>query len=376
MCIRDRFVAVGGAGTIDITMMTGDLPYSISWRGPIDGDAQLTSGNSFNIPSLPAGTYTVFVTNANCSTSQTVVVTPAQPVCDVTFMATGGAGVIDLSMVTGNLPYTISWSGPIDGDAQLTSGNTFNIPSLPAGTYTVFVTNTNCSTSQTVAVTAGQPVCDVTFMATGEADGIELTMLTGDLPLTISWRGPVDGDDQLTVGSGFYIPSLLVGTYTVFVTNENCSISQTVVVAPFCGVSFAAVGGAGMIDLTMLTGDVPYSISWRGPMDGDAQLASGNTFNIGSLPAGTYTVFVTNANCSTSQTVVVTPAQPVCDVTFTATGGAGMINLSMVTGNLPFTVSWRGPTDGDAQLTSGNTCLLYTSPSPRDATLSRMPSSA
>ena len=26
--------------------------------------------------------------------------------------------------------------------------------------------------------------------------------------------------------------------------------------------------------------------------------------------------------------------------------------------------------------TSGNTCLLYTSPSPRDATLSRMPSSA
>ena len=30
----------------------------------------------------------------------------------------------------------------------------------------------------------------------------------------------------------------------------------------------------------------------------------------------------------------------------------------------------------DGQATMGNTCLLYTSPSPRDATLSRMPSSA
>ena len=115
-----------------------------------DGDAQLTSGNSFNVGSLPAGTYTVFVTNANCSTSQTVVVTPVQPVCDVTFTAVGEAGMINLTMVTGDIPYTISWRGPVDGDAQLTSGSTFAIPSLPAGNYTVFVTNANCSTSQTV----------------------------------------------------------------------------------------------------------------------------------------------------------------------------------------------------------------------------------
>ena len=31
---------------------------------------------------------------------------------------------------------------------------------------------------------------------------------------------------------------------------------------------------------------------------------------------------------------------------------------------------------GDGSGTWGETCLLYTSPSPRDATLSRMPSSA
>ena len=32
--------------------------------------------------------------------------------------------------------------------------------------------------------------------------------------------------------------------------------------------------------------------------------------------------------------------------------------------------------DWDRELLDGKTCLLYTSPSPRDATLSRMPSSA
>ena len=40
---------------------------------------------------------------------------------------------------------------------------------------------------------------------------------------------------------------------------------------------------------------------------------------------------------------------------------------SQGTGNL----SWVGPSSGNT-----NACLLYTSPSPRDATLSRMPSSA
>ena len=42
---------------------------------------------------------------------------------------------------------------------------------------------------------------------------------------------------------------------------------------------------------------------------------------------------------------------------------------------------WCGPCMGSASpslvnLKNSNTCLLYTSPSPRDATLSRMPSSA
>ena len=38
--------------------------------------------------------------------------------------------------------------------------------------------------------------------------------------------------------------------------------------------------------------------------------------------------------------------------------------------------TWTQLLDGDGQNDPSDTCLLYTSPSPRDATLSRMPSSA
>ena len=55
--------------------------------------------------------------------------------------------------------------------------------------------------------------------------------------------------------------------------------------------------------------------------------------------------------------------------TLSATGGAGSSGLS--SGGTGGTGS-GGTTNG----TGGNGCLLYTSPSPRDATLSRMPSSA
>ena len=49
------------------------------------------------------------------------------------------------------------------------------------------------------------------------------------------------------------------------------------------------------------------------------------------------------------------------------------VNFSAVDGRL---VSMEGMDKEDASDANFDTCLLYTSPSPRDATLSRMPSSA
>ena len=56
----------------------------------------------------------------------------------------------------------------------------------------------------------------------------------------------------------------------------------------------------------------------------------------------------------------------------------GVASAAEISGNVGATTDyiWRGNTQasGDASLSGG--CLLYTSPSPRDRTRSRMPSSA
>ena len=57
----------------------------------------------------------------------------------------------------------------------------------------------------------------------------------------------------------------------------------------------------------------------------------------------------------------------------------GDIHVFATTGTAPFVFDWsNGSSDTSLyNLDAGTyTCLLYTSPSPRDATLSRMPSSA
>ena len=51
-------------------------------------------------------------------------------------------------------------------------------------------------------------------------------------------------------------------------------------------------------------------------------------------------------------------------------------SVSISTPPIPAVVSVGAGVDGDGVITTARTCLLYTSPSPRDATLSRMPSSA
>ena len=55
-----------------------------------------------------------------------------------------------------------------------------------------------------------------------------------------------------------------------------------------------------------------------------------------------------------------------------STGTTGNNNSLTGTGG----ISGTSPTSYDNNNSKANTCLLYTSPSPRDATLSRMPSSA
>ena len=79
-------------------------------------------------------------------------------------------------------------------------------------------------------------------------------------------------------------------------------------------------------------------------------------------------------------TITSDPVSPIQPVTLTCTADLSpAVNVQVIVNT-----EWTGPdgfmTTNTAQPVMGSTttytCLLYTSPSPRDATLSRMPSSA
>ena len=63
-------------------------------------------------------------------------------------------------------------------------------------------------------------------------------------------------------------------------------------------------------------------------------------------------------------------------ITGIALGFIGVIALSFTAGNFADYYDPREMSEHSVENTGTNTCLLYTSPSPRDRTRSRMPSSA
>ena len=106
------------------------------------------------------------------------------------------------------------------------------------------------------------------------------------------------------------------------------------------------------------------------------------TQTITNLGPGTYTVTITDSNgCTTTASVTLAEgAEPCNQDTDPGTVSTGQTFCGP--GVTPDRLVGTTPTGGQGSLrylwmfSTGSSCLLYTSPSPRDATLSRMPSSA
>ena len=121
-------------------------------------------------------------------------------------------------------------------------------------------------------------------------------------------------------------------------------------------------------DLTLesnAVGTGPFEYLWTGPNDFTSTQANPSILNIDADGNGSYTLVLTDAfGCESTTTVEINnisnpQAQPVISTTGISCDD-GQIILSVQ--------SYFG--------TSVSYCLLYTSPSPRDGLLSRMPSSA
>ena len=281
----------------------GTAPYSFSWNTtPVQNAAAATN--------LPPGTWTVTVTDANnCTTTINVNITQPPVVTasiDSSFNATcNGAndGRAYASATGGTGPYSFSWN-------TTPAQNTASATNLPAGTWTVTVTDMNNCTATAQAVITEPPALNLTPGSTpancGNQDGQAYVTVAGGTPgYNYVWATfPIQLTDTAQ--------NVSAGTYLVVVQDANgCLDSVSATVADIPG-AVAAIDSSfdatcnglanGRAYASAIGGTGPYSYSWNTtPVQ--------TTASVANLPVGTWTVTVTDANNCTSsaQTTIAEP---------------------------------------------------------------------
>ncbi|MDB5199770.1 MAG: hypothetical protein JWO92_1733 [Chitinophagaceae bacterium] len=327
----------GSDGTATATPLTGTAPFTYVWSN--GGITQTISG-------LPAGTYSVTVTDADnaSATGEYIVSAPstavtaslsANPVLcfggntgSATVTASGGAGA-----------YTYLWN---NGSTSATPNN------LIVGIYNVTVTDANGCTAtnnieviqpaQLIATASGTNV-----LCNGGTDGSATTSATGGTaPYTYLWSNGVAAQNN---------PGLPTGTYTVTITDANgCTTTASYAVTQPSPVNATVTSnnvtcfGAnnGNISITARGGTAPYVYSFNA-----AAYGSANSWT--NMVPGTYTVAAKDAhNCLFSSTVTITQPQPLAvavDATTNTCVGSnsGAISITVSGGTTKYSFSWTGP---------------------------------
>jgi len=331
----------------------GTPPFTYLWS---NGQTTQTAVN------LGAGTYTCTVTDSNLCTATvtgivivepqllTAIATPSPVLCngDSTGSATANPS-------GGTTPYSYLWSNNDTNQTAL---------GLPFGTYTCTITDAHgCDTTISVSITEPTAISGSTSHLNvdchGNATGSDTAFASGGTPnYTYLWS-----DGQTTqIATG-----LVAGPYTVTITDANgCTFNVTdTIIEPIvldATISITDIDSVncngdsnGAATVTVSGGSYPYTYLWS-PIGGIDSTAS-------NLPAGNYTVDVTDANgCATTATATVSePA--VLSVSVSGTGqvtcnaGSDGIAIANVSGGTAaYTYSWSpvaGTDDTLANLPSG-----------------------
>ncbi|MEO8150813.1 MAG: T9SS type A sorting domain-containing protein [Bacteroidia bacterium] len=316
----------GNNATIDLTVSGGTAAYSYLWSN---------AGTTEDLSSLPAGTYTVTVTDAVGTTSTTSVAITQPTIlsanCAVlsNISCNGGSnGSVSVSGSGGTPPYVISPS---------TAG-------LAAGTYTFTVTDAHGCTA-TCQSTITQPTALNLSITTQNATcgtkvGLTIATVSGGTPkqnpanaYSYLWS---NGKTLLAIGA------LSPGNYTVTITDSlGCTVTGTASITSTAiqSVSVSTVkpncfgSNDGSACVTGTTGGTgPFTYSWNTVPVQTTTCATG-------LSKGTWQVIITTADgCHKTRNVTINdPAQLIGAATAASANSAIMFAQG---GTKPYTYLW------------------------------------
>lgn len=365
-------------GQIAPELSGGELPYTLSWTGPVGGSMEIVDPSGFTIDNLPEGIYELQLTDHNgctafCSInldnpagceSFRIDLTATSPECHGESNA-----AIKVGIKEGTPPYIFDWSH----DQYNSEGISGDLSDIPAGTYQLTVTDAgNCQTSQSIEVVDPPMLsmycgCQNFPTRPDTADGAFHVYLNSPpvRPYTITYS---DGTNMISkelnppvANEVYQIFEVPVGYYGITVTDGNgcqatCSVDMNI---PECEEDFAysldntytgCFGESkGKIGIGLKQGNrEDYTFDWAN----DAYDGQDSIFN---LSAGWYPVTVTAPDgCVDINSFVVVDPPPLillCSQTTPPSilnGADGMNEVQLLGGAPPYQLSWTGPVSGSA----------------------------
>ena len=339
-------------GTASANPAGGTSPYTYSWS-----NGQTTSSVSL----LPAGNYTVKLTDAaGCTHDSAIVITQPPPITHskITTPATCGAsdGTATVTVNGGTSPYTYSWN---------TGSVTSSLSTIPKGLYTLTTLDANGCKDTTLVKVAGSNAFNANsnfgnVSCYGGTNGTATVNVTlGTPPYTYSWN-----NGQTTSS----ISGLVAGTYTCVIYDKSAICGDTLIVTlsqpaqlkvQAQGSPATCFGACnGQANIIPAGGTAPYTYSWS-----NGSAVAGQS----SLCLGTYVITLTDKNnCTHDTTIIITEPSALTfskNTTPTTCGASnGTASVTAGGGTPSYSYSWNNNSQsaGLTGIASGTYTLTVT----------------
>ncbi|WP_412766955.1 beta strand repeat-containing protein, partial [Tenacibaculum vairaonense] len=290
--------------TIDPSATGGTAPYTYSLDGGAFQNGPFTdvAAGSHNIVAQDTnGCLSVaFNITVNAPTTPTFTATPT-----ACFDGTNGQIVVTAASGDGNYQFILNGGAP-----QTPGTATHTFTGLGAGTYTIDITDGKGCTAVQQSVTINDELtADIDIIDANCNDGIiTIAGIGGDgnyVYAAVTTGNPVTAGDF-----GASPITRAAGTYDVYVRDNNgagvlgtdfCEYSQTVTVNQITAVNIVLTtaqpicnGDTGTIDVAISNGLQPHDLTLTGPVNQTVNDYVGANYSFTNLPAGTYSVTITD----------------------------------------------------------------------------------